>query len=501
MNQPLCSGFKGNVLALIAGAALTLAFAPFFIFPLAIILPAILLALWLSMTPKQAFWRGWLFGLGFFGTGVSWVFISIHTYGNASYLLAGVITFLFIAMLALFPAFCGYLLNRYFPYTDSAKLTYAFPSLWLLFEWIRSWIFTGFPWLLLGDSQLYSPLRGYAPVFSVYGVGLAVLMTSGFLVQCFLKPENRKKSIFAILAIWIIGGSLSFISWTKPSGEPIQVSLIQGNISQDLKWSENHIIPTLELYKKLTHENWSSKIIIWPEDAVPLSLQNAMGFIDEIADEAKSKKTTLITGIPIRNGNENNYFNAVIAIGNDYNFYLKQRLVPFGEYTPFAGYLTRFMEQFNIPMSSLIPSNQETKPLFVQGLKIATFICYEIAFPELVRQQDKQIGILLTVSNDAWFGHSIAPAQHMAMAQMRALELGRPVLFVSNTGITGIIKPNGIIQTKIPPFQTMVLTDKVQAMTGETLWQKRGMDSVLVLMLSYLFLSILSQRKTKKKAS
>jgi len=497
-------GCSGNCLALFAGAILTLAFAPFFIFPLAILSPALLLGLWLYVTPKQAFLRGWLFGLGFFGTGVYWVFISIHTYGNASVLLAGFITCVFIAFLALFPAIAGYLLNRYFPYPKESKIIFAFSALWLLLEWIRSWIFTGFPWLLLGDSQIYSPLKGYAPVLGVYGVSFAVLLSSGLLVNSIIKAykhnyKNMTINLFLIGTIWVIGGGLSFLQWTKPQGSPIQVSLVQGNIDQELKWSFDHLALTLNLYRTLTQENWGSKLIIWPENAIPLSLQNAMDFVDNISKEAKDNNATLITGIPIQNGNENNYFNAVIAIGNDYNFYLKQKLVPFGEYTPFANYLTKIMDHFKIPMSSMVPSNQETKPLFAQGLEIATFICYEIAFPELVRAQSDRVGILLTVSNDAWFGHSIASAQHMAMAQMRAIELRKPALFVSNTGITSIIRPDGTIQSAIPPFKTAVLTDKVQAMSGKTLWQQRGMDPLLLSMITFLIISLKSQRKTKKK--
>ncbi len=497
-------GYRGNFLALFFGAMLTLAFAPFFIFPLAILCPALLLALWLHLTPRQAFLRGWLFGLGLFGTGVYWVFISIHTYGNASVILAGFITCVFIAILALFPAFTGYLLNRYFPYPKETKIIFAFSAIWFLLEWVRSWIFTGFPWLLLGDSQIYSPLKGYAPIMSVYGVSLAVLFSSGLLVNGIQKAlkhdyKNTTLNLLLIGAIWAVGGGLSFLHWTKPKGAPIQVSLIQGNIEQNVKWSYEHLALTLNLYRTLTQENWNSKLIIWPENAIPLPLQNALDFVENIGSEAKHNKATLITGIPIQNGSENNYFNAVIAIGHDYNFYLKQKLVPFGEYTPFANKLSKMMDHFNIPMSNLIPSNQQTKPLFVQGLEIATFICFEIAFPELVRLKDENVGILLTVSNDAWFGHSIASAQHMAMAQMRAIELARPVLFVSNTGITSIIRPNGTIQSAIPPYKTAVLTDKVQAMTGRTLWQKRGMDPLLLTMITFLIISIKSQRKTKKK--
>lgn len=501
------SGLIGNSLAVLAGMSLTLAFAPFSFFPLAIFSPAVLLLLLTGLTPRQSFVRAWLFGAGFFGTGVYWVFISIHTYGNASILLAGIITAVFISLLALFIGLTGYLFNRCFPNPTHTTYLFGFPAIWTLIEWIRSWLFTGFPWLLLGDSQLNSPLKYLAPLLGVYGVSLITLTCSGLLLNAYLKAKSRHYQsmayyLIAIVTIGAISAALSSITWTKPIGKPVQVSLIQGNIAQEVKWSYNNIAPTLALYQDLSSKNWESNIIVWPEDAVPLSLQTASEYIDQISDEAKKHNSTVITGIPVRNGNENNYFNAVVAVGNDYSYYLKRRLVPFGEYTPFPGLLTSVMQRFNIPMSAMIPNPQtEIKPLLIQGLKIAAFICYEIAFPEQVRSNDEDVNMLLTVSNDGWFGRSIAQAQHLGMAQMRSLELAKPALFVSNTGITAIIKPNGNIQSRLPPHQVSVLTDTVQPMTGKTRWQTYGMDPVLLLTFSFLFTSYQSQRKVKKKAS
>lgn len=496
----------GDGLALMAGAVLTLAFAPFSLFPIAIISPALLLGLWLTTAKKRAFLRGWLFGVGLFSTGVYWVFISIHTYGDTSVFLAGLITCVFITILALFPAMNGYILNRYFPYNNDSKILFAFPAIWVLLEWVRSWIFTGFPWLLLGSSQINSPLKGFAPILGVYGVSLAALLSSSLLVNTFIKihQKNYKNAgicFFILLFIWITGGCLSFMSWTENKGSPIQVSLVQGNIEQELKWSYDQVIPTIERYQKLSNEHWDSKIIIWPENAIPLPLHDAQDFVEKMSDDAKKHHTTVITGIPAKHGTKNAYYNAVIAVGNDYGFYLKRRLVPFGEYTPYPEFLTRVMDRFNIPMSNMIVGEAPAQPLMVQGLRIATFICYEIAFPEQVLQRDGNIDMLLTVSNDAWFGHSIAQAQHLEMAQMRALELARPVLFVSNTGITAIIKPNGTVQSSVPPYQTAVLTGSVQAVSGKTLWQRYGMDPVLILTILFLVNSIRSQKKQRKKAS
>lgn len=488
--------------ALLVGAMLTLAFAPFSLFPLAIISPALLLFLLLSTTPLQAFWRGWLYGIGLFGSGVYWVYISIHNFGNASIFLAALITGLFIALLALFPAFTSFLLTRYFPLTHPAKLLYAFPAIWVLLEWVRSWIFTGFPWLTIGYSQINSPLRGFAPLFSVYGVSFAVILSSALLVSILIHIKQKKpfyRYCLVLLLLWLVGGYLSKISWTHSQGTPLQVSLVQGNITQYLKWSPDEVLPTLIRYQELTEKHWDSKIIIWPEAAIPIALQDAQSFIEAMHQKAKQHQTTLITGIPIKDERKNAYYNAVIALGNGRGVYLKQRLVPFGEYTPAIPFLTHLLTLFNIPMSDVIPSPHLAQPLFADNIKIATFICYEIAFPEQVLSRDGHIDVLLTVSDDAWFGHSIAQAQHLEMAQMRALEMGRPVLFVSNNGITAIINSHGKIQAAAQPYQPAVLTDKIQTTTGKTPWQLFALDPLLMLMLVLLAMAVRLRNKSESK--
>jgi apolipoprotein N-acyltransferase len=497
--------YQEEALALLAGATLTLAFAPFYFFPLAVLSPALLLWLWLTVTPQQAFWRGWLYGLGFFGTGVSWVYISIHTFGNASVFLAALITMGFIALLALFPALQGYLLNRFFPENNGRKMICTFAAIWVLLEWLRSLLFTGFPWLLLGDSQLHSPLKGYAPIYGVYGVSLAVLLSSGILVHIIWNIRKKKfKSVYysfaALALLWSIGGGLTFIKWTKPLGNPIQVSLIQGNIPQELKWEPDQLQHTLDRYAALTQAHWDSKIIIWPEDAVPLPLQSATRFISQLDTAAKQHHVTIMMGIPVKSQfADDTYYNAVIAIGANTDAYLKHLLVPFGEYTPRPTFFKPIMKLFDIPMSDLLSSKDKIKPLQIDGIKIATFICYEIAYPEFVVSHTSSSGMLLTVSNDAWFGHSIASAQHLAIAQMRALEMGRPLLFVSNTGITAIIKPNGTLQAVAPKDTAYVLTEIVQPMAGETYWQKRPMDPLLILLILLLVNTFKYRWQQKKK--
>jgi apolipoprotein N-acyltransferase len=486
------AGILGDCLALIAGAILTLAFAPFGIYPLAILAPALLLALWLKISKKRAFLRGWLFGIGLFTSGVYWVFISIHNFGNASIPLSVIITGGLIAILALFPAANGYFLNRYFQQTTRAKVLYAFPATWVLLEWIRSWIFSGFPWLFLGYSQINSPLKGFAPIFSVYGISLAVILSSALFLnslRCFRRAKYQEFyfSLLALAFIWAVGSVLSFIPWTKPDGPLVKISLIQGNIPQAVKWSPDQVLPTLDRYKKLTEKHWDSKIIIWPESAVPLTLQNAESFINDMSEQAYKHHTAIITGIPVESPEPGSYYNAVVTLGSGTGIYAKQRLVPFGEFTPLPSLFKNFFTLLDIPMSDFIPAKEKLKPLEIGHLKIATFICYEIAFPEQVLSRDGEIGMILTVSNDAWFGHSIAQAQHLEIGQMRALEMGRPVLFVSNNGITAFIDPTGKIHSIAPAFETYVLTDTIQAYIGKTPWQYFGMDPILVILLFMLF--------------
>lgn len=489
---------KSDVLALLSGALLTLAFAPFSLYPLAIISLAALLYLWLTASVQRAFLRGFLFGIGLFGTGVSWVFISIHTYGEAPIWLSTLITAGFVCILALFPAINGYLLNYFFPTNNTTKRLCAFPALWVLIEWIRSWVFTGFPWLLVGYSQINSPLKGYAPLLSVYGVSLAVCLISALSVN-FFYTTHKLRSIIIIAVIAIAGFSLSHITWTKPIGHPIKISLVQGNIPQNLKWTWEAITPTLQRYQALSEKHWDSNIIIWPEAAIPIPLDDAVDYLRTLHLEAKKHNTALITGIPVEDKKRNGYYNAVLTIGNGFGFYFKQHLVPFGEFTPMPTYLTHFLDQFHIPLPNTITNTKSFPPILASGLRIATFICYEIAFPELVLTHDGHIDMLLTVSNDAWFGHSLALAQHLEMAQMRALEMGRPAVFVANTGITAFILPNGKIQSQAPIEQAFVLTDTIQKTNGKTPWQYAGMDPILLILITLLVIAGIIEKKQHKK--
>lgn len=483
-----------HICAALLGCALTLSFAPFDVFPFAILAPFAFFFLLKETSPRQAFYLGYSLGCGLFGSGVYWVYISIYEFAHAPIAIAILLTIGFVALLSLFPACATYLVQRFFSTETSEKWIFAFPAIWVLVEWLRSLLFTGFPWLLLGYSQIHSPLKGYAPIFSVYGVSLAVLVSSGLLFVAyneFFKRQAKASAyryFFAMITVWITGGLLSFIPWTVTSRMPVTVSLVQGNIPQTLKWSPEHLKLSLDRYRDLTlpllKEN---HIIIWPEAAIPLPLKTAADYINTIHDAAASKNASVILGIPIEANDQSGYFNAIIAIGASKQVYLKRRLVPFGEYTPLPKLTSFIMRWLDIPMSDMLPGNSWQPPIQAGPLLLQSALCYEIAFPELTRTVDPEVNAILTLTNDAWFGDSSAKAQHLQMAAMRAIELARPLFFVSNDGITAILTPEGNIQSTVKPNEATVLSDRLFLRTGSTPWMQNGIDPLLFIIFVFLY--------------
>jgi apolipoprotein N-acyltransferase len=495
---------KTGLASLFLGALLVLAFAPFNVFPFAVLAPAGLLWLWQGVSPKRAFWLGYLFGLGLFTVGVYWIYISIHLYGNVAPPLALFITAGMMAILACYPGLVGLLLNTFFPHNTTKKLICAFPALWVCSEWVRSWFLTGFPWLFLGYSQTDSPLKGYAPIFSVYGVTLFTVLTSALIVNAIIKYQARELravyfNLLAICLIWVNGSLLSHMTYTKADGAPIQVSLIQGNIPQSIKWSPEHVQLSLDRYAELTKPLLGKNhLIIWPEAAIPLPLQLAESYINHLDKKARETGSNLIIGIPMAAPDQQAYYNAIITLGKEHKVYLKRRLVPFGEYIPYDKYVGGLFNFMDIPYPKTYSGSRGQLPLKVNNIEIQPTICYEIAFPELVWFRNEKIGLILTVTNDAWFGESPAQAQHLQMAAMRAMELQRPVLFASNDGITAIIDANGNIASAAPPHEVAVLTGTVQARQGFTPWMYMGETPVTILALYLYLIAIREQRQLRK---
>lgn len=495
-------GWRGDVLASIAGLLLSLAFAPFDLLPLAVLSPAILFLLWLHAAPRPAFRLGFAYGLGMFGFGVSWVFVSMYDNGGVSLGLSLFLTSLFVAFLALFPATLGYLVARLCPQEGPSaqciKLALVFPAAWVLAEWVRGWFLTGFPWLHLGYSQIDGPLAGFGPVLGVYGISLVAALSAGWLALVLLGTRaQRIGAVLGLALVWSGGLALQQVSWVHATGAPLKVALLQGNIAQNLKWLGDLREPTMALYAQLTRANWDSDLIVWPETAVPALYSTVEDFFDELGLEARERGSALLIGV-IHEEPDGRYYNAVVTAGTAApQFYYKRHLVPFTEYLPMKGLLGGLVAFMQVPMSDF-SAGASAAPLAVAGgQQAAVSICYEDAFGEETIESLPRATLLVNVTNDAWFGDSIAPSQHLQIARMRSLETGRPMLRATNTGLTAVVDARGRLQSIAPQFEVYALRDSVQPMRGMTPYAHVGNGPVVAAALLALFAALIVLRRRR----
>jgi apolipoprotein N-acyltransferase len=474
-HRPLQTTWVGDALAAFAGTLITLSLAPFNIWPCGLLSLAALHYLLADISPKRAAWRGWCFGAGLFLSGASWLYVSIHDFGGASLILAAFLSGGFCLLLALMHAMLGYGYARWIRHTRFGRWL-GFAAWWVLWEWVRYWLLTGFPWLYAGYAYLTTPLSGWAPLGGIYALSFIVALSAAAIVLLF-----EKKWFPAAIAatLWIAGCGLQFIAWTQPKGEPVKVALVQANIPQEVKWDPDYFRETLDIYSNLSAPLWrDNDIVFWPEAAVPALYETAKPFFDQNADNAKRFQHALISGVPYRSP-QGEYFNSAIALGNGSGIYHKQHLVPFGEYVPLEKYLRGLIEFFDLPMSDFQGGPAGQAPLQAAGLTFAPFICYEVVYGDLVRHA--RADVLLTLTNDSWFGHSIGPLQHLQMVQMRALEMGRPFVRATANGITALIDAKGRITARIPQFERAVLTGTVQGYEGITPFARFGSWPILIL--------------------
>lgn len=465
-----------RALAFASGAVLPLAYAPFGVWPLAVVSVAVLFALWAQAGPRQAASLGYLFGLGQFGIGVSWVYNSIHLFGQAVAPLAGVVTLAFVLVLALFPALVGWLVRRVPAPSMGWQLVVVMPATWTLVEWLRGWFLTGFPWLLLGQSQVDSWLVGTAPIVGVYGVSWLVALSAGLLVLAGVAGlGTRAVAGIALAGIWLSSGLLADMSWTRPAGEPLRAALVQGNVAQEDKMQPDQMGPTLSRYASLSRPHWGdTDLVVWPETAVPTFYSDvAEGFLEPLAAEARSQGSDLLVGVFAYDAGQGEIYNSLMVPGADPARYDKRHLVPFGEYIPLRELVSGLGQWLRVPMSDLAAGRG--RPLLeAAGRPLGVSICYEDAFGEEVIDALPRAELLVNVSNDAWFGDSIAPHQHLEIARMRAVETGRDMLRSTNTGISAVIGANGQIVARAPQFETHVLTGSVQPREGATPYVRLG---------------------------
>ena len=497
--------------ALLLGAASVAAYAPLGWFPLIWITLGGLFALLCSAptrTLREGAQIGAAFGFGLFISGVSWVYVSLSVFGGMLAPLAALATVLFCAVLSIYPALAGALFVRLSPSSRWLRSVF-FAALWTLGEWLRAWVFTGFPWLSVGYAQgPPSPLAGYAPLLGVFGVSLVTALVGALGYEAAASIARRvlgkppgaasprplwRAALPLLASATLLGGGalLRPLQWTSPVGDPLTVSLLQGNIAQDIKWRPEGFEESLRTYYRLALGN-PAQLIVLPEAAFPVFLdQLPDGYLDELLKISKSQNGDLLFGIVT--GDRAHYANSAISLGAaPQQRYSKSHLVPFGEFVP-PGF-SWFLSLARIPMSGFSAGALKQPPMNIAGQKIAVNICYEDAFGEEIIRALPEATMLVNLSNVAWFGDSLAPAQHLQIAQMRALETGRMMLRATNTGMTAIVGADGRVQGVLPPFTRAALRGEVQSYAGATPYVRWGNWPVMALAL--LLVAFIGRRNT-----
>ncbi len=480
---------RWSLLAATLGVLTVGAFAPFALAPLALLTLGGLFWLWFHVTrPLAAFKLGFWFGLGLFGAGASWLFSSQYFYGEVPLLGALFGTFLWVVYLSLFPALAGALAKwAAKPFFPVVGLILIYPAAWVVGEWLRGHLFGGYPFLQIGTSHILTWLDGYAPIFGVLGVSWAVALSAALLVWLVVKNAWIGAALlFALL--WLIGGSLADIRWVQPQGKPVDLALLQGNIPQDQKWQPEQFYPTLARYTKMTRQHLGADVIVWPETAVPAYFDLVeKGALKSFLGDAAALQKPILLGSIWRDETRTRYYNALINVGErPYQVYKKHHLVPIGEYYPFSSLLRPLFDYWNIPYDQFSPGPFPPQPMKLGAHHVGMAICFETEFGEELRYQLPVASYFITVSNDAWFAHTLEPAQALQSVQMRARELGRPFARVANTGHTALIDANGEITHSIPPYEAEVLRGSLQPVEGMTPFARWG-ELPLLFLLTLIF--------------
>lgn len=481
--------------AFFLGLVLPLGFAPFHL-PLLALFSLAFFYLQLSHTQKQglAFWQGFFFGLAYFGLGISWIFVSIHNYGHLNIVLAAFITLLFISYLSLFTAlqaFCFVALKPKQLKSPAFKLVSGclFSSLWVLAEWARGHFLTGFPWLLLGYGQIDLPLKYFLPLIGVYGLSFLSCFVATLAANLWPSPHKKQFSLVLIIVLFTLGPlALKNKAWIQLEEQAIPVNIIQGNISMKDKWDERLFFKALIHYQSAIESLLGKGLIVLPESAIPLSANYLSDFLHSLDKAAKDSKTAILLGLPVPSESEEEYFNSIIAIGKAKGIYFKQHLVPFGEYIP------RFFQSLSgwlaIPDAALKAGEKKQTLMQVFHRPIASLICYELAYGELLRPQLPKAQWIVSLSDDGWFGHSFAPYQHIQMAQVRSMEAGRYQIVANNDGLSALIDSKGQILTSLPAFQAGILETKLFPAKGLTPWATWGDKPIFILISLFLLVYI-----------
>ena len=469
------------------GCLLTTAFAPF---GLSLLVPVLLLPLLyvcLSVSPRDAGWLSFYFGFGLFLSGTYWIYISVVIFGEAPTWIALVLMLGLVLIMSAWLYAAGWLTSR-LAHGEPWLLLLVAPAVWVFIEWLRGWVLTGFPWLAVGYSQVDSVLAGWAPVLGVYGVSfMAMLSTTAVLVAIMTDGRQRAIAIAILVVPLLAGGILRTIEWTEPAGAPVRSTIVQAGISQAEKWLPERLRPTLDFYRAAAANARDSEIVVWPEVAVPSVDDRVESYIQALQGDTLDTGRSIVFGILERDqsrGDAYIYNSVMLVSGEHRQTYRKRHLVPFGEYFPVPPSVREWMRMMSLPHNDLA-AGDDVQPLLQagNGERLAVAICYEDAYGAEQLYALPDVSILINVSNDAWFGDSIAPHQHLEIARMRSLEVGRAAIRATNTGISAFISHTGRILDAGPQFEPVTLTMDVQPRKGTTPYAGTGNLPILGLSL------------------
>jgi apolipoprotein N-acyltransferase len=470
--------------AFAVGAVLNLAFAPFSLWPVGVIAPALLFALIRGLPPRRAAWAGAAFGVGLFAFGTYWLYTCLHVFGLVPVWLTLLLQAVLVAVMATFSAALCYLANRFWLKPGSTRDWLVLPALWVLLEWLRGWVLSGFPWLSLGYAFIDAPLAGWAPLLGVYGVTWAAACAAAALNRVFapaLSAPDRLIAGAVLIALFLIPSLTAHHGWTRPVGGPLSVAAVQGAVSQDQKWQISNRAATMARYAKLTEQAWGARLIVWPESAVPVLANNISDYLADLRTMGRAHGAEFAIGLVNFLPATEQYFNGLLVMSNAGDgWYYKRHLVPFGEYFPVPDFIRSWMRLMSLPYDDISAGSAHQPVLHAAGQALGLTICYEDAFGSEQLGILRQATLLINVTNNAWFGDSTAPHQHLQISRMRALEAGRYLVRSTNDGITAAIDPLGRVVARLPQFQEAVMRVDVQPMTGLTPYARVGNYPVVV---------------------
>lgn len=495
--------YVGSAVALVAGALLSLSFAPIGWWPLAVLMPAALMLLWDGATPRRAAVLGFWFNVGTFSSGTYWLYIAIAEIGQAPLYLTVFLMAGFVAIMGAYHALLGWFVAKYLPARGAIRWLVGIPGAWLLIEWWRGWFLTGFGWLSLGYAHTDNWLGAWAPLVGQFGLGLMTLLLAGGVVTLIWGGMRERIAAVSLAVVFAAGGfALRHSQWTEPFGKPIEVAVVQGAIPQNEKWLLENLEGISETYRTLTRQAHGAAIIVWPESAIPDLANNHVDLYREVYQEASAKGSSLIMGTLRAEENaetgETHYYNSILAMDKGtpgVGWHDKHHLVPFTEVVPVPEFMRNWLRLMNLPYSDFNRGDAVQTPIEAAGQHVSAGICYEDAYASTQLPALRTATMLVNVTNDAWFGRSSARYQHLQISRLRSREAGRPMVRAANDGVSAVIGSSGEIIASAPEYEAHVLRAELQPRIGLTPYARTGNWPVICASLVFVVLGAYMRRR------